>query len=412
VLTVSAAAGVLANDHDPDGDPLRICPQSRVVGHDLLLAPTNGTVTMNEDGSFSYTPYAGFVGVDTFYYCTEDGPACVEGRVDITVTAVVGTGQQPTFSLNGSAVNTAAGLFTVTPDTALQHGSVMSGTRVDLSKTFDITFGINVGNNPNGADGMGFVLHNDPLGSHALGGVGGGKGMMGIQNGIGIAFDTYYNAADLNDMVNNHTNFINTMGGDNAGLSPNTDLGSIENGLWHAVHVVSNGQTLSYTVDGVAMSSLSVATAETYLGSQYAYFGFTGGTGGLSEQDQVKITALNATAENGASLQVGGTGGNIGNNQIVSGANSNILTGGPGNDTFVFAPGFGNDTITDFTRVVGDRDMIDLTAFHFASGADALSHAVANGVDTVFNFGNNDTLTVLHTAAGNVTNLLVNDLLI
>jgi hypothetical protein len=213
-------------------------------------------------------------------------------------------------------------------------------------------------------------------------------------------------------MVNNHSNFINTMGGDNAGLSPNTNLGSIEDGLWHSVHVVSDGQTLSYTVDGVAMSSLSVATAETYLGSQYAYFGVTGGTGGLSEHDQVKITALNATAENGASLQVGGTGGNIGNNQIVSGANSNILTGGPGNDTFVFAPGFGNDTITDFTRVVGDRDMIDLTAFHFASGADALSHAVANGADTVFNFGNNDTLTVLHTAAGNVTNLLVNDLLI
>src|SRR5262249_50794085 len=91
VLTVSAAAGVLANDYDPDGDPLRICPQSRIVGHALLLAPTNGTVKMNEDGSFTYTPNPGFAGVDSFYYCNEDGPACVQGRVDSTCTGT-GTG--------------------------------------------------------------------------------------------------------------------------------------------------------------------------------------------------------------------------------------------------------------------------------------------------------------------------------
>ena len=91
MLSVSAVAGVLANDYDPDGDPLRVCPESRVVGHALLLAPTNGTVTMNEDGSFTYTPNAGFAGVDSFYYCTEDGPACIQGRVDITVTGT-GTG--------------------------------------------------------------------------------------------------------------------------------------------------------------------------------------------------------------------------------------------------------------------------------------------------------------------------------
>src|SRR5205085_12585638 len=56
VLTVSAAAGVLANDYDPDGDPLRVCPESFIPGHVLLLAPTNGAVTMNPDGSFNYTP--------------------------------------------------------------------------------------------------------------------------------------------------------------------------------------------------------------------------------------------------------------------------------------------------------------------------------------------------------------------
>ena len=100
-------------------------------------------------------------------------------------------------------------------------------------------------------------------------------------------------------------------------------------------------------------------------------------------------------------------------NDLISGlAGNDTLTGGLGNDTFVFAPGFGNDTITDWTRAVGNRDIIDLTAFGFASGTEALSHAYANGADTVFDFGNGDLLTVNNTAAGFVTNLLVNDLMI
>jgi Bacterial lectin len=219
-----------------------------------------------------------------------------------------GTGQEPTFTVNGSAINTATHAYTVTPDAQLQHGSVMSDVRVDLSKTFDMTFDINVGNNDNGADGMGFVLHNDPLGHQALGDIGGSLGMMGINNGVGIEFDTYQNTVP-NDIANDHTNFDNTMGGNNTALSPATDLGNIEDGQWHQVHVVSDGQTISYTFDGVQMSSLSLATVESYLTSQYAYFGFTGGTGGLSEQEQVRLDALTATTENGTLLQTGGAAG-------------------------------------------------------------------------------------------------------
>jgi hypothetical protein len=39
-------------------------------------------------------------------------------------------------------------------------------------------------------------------------------------------------------------------------------------------------------------------------------------------------------------------------------------------------------------------------------------HATAVGADTVFNFGDGDVLTVRNTAAGHVTNLLINDLLL
>jgi hypothetical protein len=62
-LTVSAAAGVLRNDGDPDGDPLTA---SKVTD------PRSGSVTLLEDGSFTYTPVASFFGDDRFDYRATD----------------------------------------------------------------------------------------------------------------------------------------------------------------------------------------------------------------------------------------------------------------------------------------------------------------------------------------------------
>jgi len=63
VLTV-AAPGVLDGDTDPDGDPL-----TAVLDSD----PANGTLTLNPDGSFTYTPSTHFNGTDTFTYRANDG---------------------------------------------------------------------------------------------------------------------------------------------------------------------------------------------------------------------------------------------------------------------------------------------------------------------------------------------------
>ena len=65
-LTVDAASGVLANDTDADDDDLTAIK----VGD-----PTNGTLTLNDDGSFEYTPDAGFDGDDSFTYHANDGEA-------------------------------------------------------------------------------------------------------------------------------------------------------------------------------------------------------------------------------------------------------------------------------------------------------------------------------------------------
>ena len=69
-LTV-AAPGVLANDSDPDGNPLATVKVSD---------PAHGTVTLNADGSFTYTPTGGFIGADSFTYKVSDGQTRLQHR--------------------------------------------------------------------------------------------------------------------------------------------------------------------------------------------------------------------------------------------------------------------------------------------------------------------------------------------
>jgi len=206
--------------------------------------------------------------------------------------------QPVTFITNGAATYDATHKsYVVTPDAQFQHGSVMAATRVDLSKAFKLTFDINVGNKDAGADGMGFVLDNDPAGINAIGAAGGGQGLIGIKNGVGITFAT--------DGATDQTGFVKTS--DGSAQSAAVALSNIEDGLWHRVAIVSDGQTISYTFDGVQMSSLSLATVETLLGgTSFAYWGFTGATDTLSEQEQVRLVKMEGTGANGTAYQIVG----------------------------------------------------------------------------------------------------------
>jgi predicted extracellular nuclease len=63
-LPVTPGSGVLANDSDPDGDPLTAA---------TLTLPTHGTLMFDPDGSFTYTPDLEFTGEDSFTYQASDG---------------------------------------------------------------------------------------------------------------------------------------------------------------------------------------------------------------------------------------------------------------------------------------------------------------------------------------------------
>jgi len=95
--------GVLKNDTDADGDPLTAVK---------LSDPANGSVTLNSNGSFTYTPAADFNGSDSFTYQANDGLANSNtATVTITVNPV---NDAPSFTMGpDETASVSAGVQTV-----------------------------------------------------------------------------------------------------------------------------------------------------------------------------------------------------------------------------------------------------------------------------------------------------------
>ena len=105
VFAVGAAAGVLANDSDADADGLTVDSFDAV-------STAGGTVSMNADGSFTYTPAAGFTGADSFAYTVTDGNGAFDtATVTLTVdpavayTLLEGTSSHETLDVRGFGVS-------------------------------------------------------------------------------------------------------------------------------------------------------------------------------------------------------------------------------------------------------------------------------------------------------------------
>ncbi|HSC15419.1 MAG TPA: Ig-like domain-containing protein, partial [Gammaproteobacteria bacterium] len=78
-LSIPAAGGVLQNDTDPDGGTTLTAALVRTV--------TNGSLTLRQDGSFTYTPSRDFNGATTFTYQARDASAA-SATVTVTITVI------------------------------------------------------------------------------------------------------------------------------------------------------------------------------------------------------------------------------------------------------------------------------------------------------------------------------------
>ncbi|NJR57515.1 MAG: cadherin-like domain-containing protein [Cyanobacteria bacterium CRU_2_1] len=92
-LDVNVANGVLSNDTDADGDLLTVAASDSTSAQ-------GGTVVVNTNGSFTYTPRANFSGTDSFTYTISDG----KGGTDTAIVSINVAADQvaPTPSLGAT----------------------------------------------------------------------------------------------------------------------------------------------------------------------------------------------------------------------------------------------------------------------------------------------------------------------
>ena len=194
---------------------------------------------------------------------------------------------------------------------------------------------------------------NDPHGATAIGGAGSNLGAMGLQNGLGIAFDTWQNA-NVGDMAGDHTDFFNT--GAPLATSRISDQlpignGNVKDGHWHNVLVSWNAtdHTLTYWFDGKQAGSLNQDIVAKYEGgSPFAYLGFTAGTGGAHNLQEVHLDSLTGTfTAKGNDTYVVDNAGDVVNE-----------TGGDGTDPVQASVSF---SLADPVHAIGSIENLTLT---------------------------------------------------
>ena len=158
-LTKDATNGVLANDSDDDGETLTVA---------VVTQPSHGTVTLNANGSFTYTPNADYHGTDTFTYKANDGTHdSDEATVTVTVNSIedvpVAVADSYSVPVNGQLiVNESSGVLANDSDgdgDALTPTVVTQPTHGTLSLNADGSFEYTPDADYHGADSFAYRVN-------------------------------------------------------------------------------------------------------------------------------------------------------------------------------------------------------------------------------------------------------------
>lgn len=206
-----------------------------------------------------------------------------------SITLAQGTAAQAGWKFNGNA-SVASGEFVLTPSARDQSGSIFNLQRVRLGSdySFSAAFSFRISNNVNGgADGIVFALQTQ---SDSALTEGFGIGYAGLQNSLGIEFDTYYNNAGSWPTVADPD-------GNHIGIDYNGDIHSVQTASASPINLKDGSLKYAWIdYDGstgnleirLANSDTRPASAQlsrtvdlpALLGQQFAYVGFTSATGG------------------------------------------------------------------------------------------------------------------------------------
>lgn len=223
------------------------------------------------------------------------------GSITPSVAAVV---DYPDFSnttgitLNGAAsvVSDSGSVIRLAPQTLDQTGSVWFNTRLDLLRGFSTRFTYNI-HNGTGADGLTFILHNDPRGLGAIGGgiEGNQLGASGITNSVAVAIRTFiYNRIEVDACGQNLGQKIGGTGTWNL-PEPYCTIGTpyqtSQNALRgiHTIEIDYVPGTLVVKLDGATVLTTNINIAN-YVNTPdgKVYVGFTGGTGASTDNHDIR----------------------------------------------------------------------------------------------------------------------------
>jgi hypothetical protein len=210
------------------------------------------------------------------------------------------------LTLNGSAVNTDDTRLQLTTGGTYQASSVFYNTPTNI-QAFSTTFAFQLSNAV--ADGFTFTMQN--VGPTAIGGYGGSLGYgpnptTGTTGGIGksvaIKFDFYNNAGEGADSTGLYVNGA-------APTVPAIDMTSsgilLTSGDTINVNMTYDGVNLVLTLTDIVVNKTFTHTfpinIPATIGSNVAYIGFTGGSGGQSSSQ--KILSWTFTSQSGSVTQ-------------------------------------------------------------------------------------------------------------
>ncbi len=225
-------------------------------------------------------------------------PQIAQARVDVCYS---GGPLLPNFKLNGNAQLDGSNLI-VTRASSNQRSSLAYNSPLSTSGDVSIKMKIRIWDNKSGgADGMAFVMHNDPAGTAALGLAGGGVGYQGITKSVIVEFDTYNNGSGDRNSSNHIA--ISRNGSANCASGAADCLGYLDLGtlgidlkseaavyIWiDYLAATKNLRVFVSTTDskpGTPNLSATVDVPAT-VGPQM-YLTFTGSTGGSQSQHEIQ----------------------------------------------------------------------------------------------------------------------------
>ncbi len=238
-LTIPAP-GVLANDSDPDGDSLTAV---------LVAGPTNGTLTLNGDGSFIYVPATNFSGVDSFTYQASDG----QTNSAIATVTLSDPVEGVLFSDDFTRTNgLLAPWLTYSNNWVATNGFIQTGINPGASYSF--AYLTNSWTNYSVQGSVRFST------TSAFGG--GIGGCLNPLNGAHYAAWIYPEGSPVGSAMMNIVKFDNwsTWGYSNVALEPIATVMNLPGGVgtnWHTVKLAFSTNQIAAYYDGVEVVSVT-----------------------------------------------------------------------------------------------------------------------------------------------------------